>query len=170
EHIRELNAINEYIPQLLTSAGGAINALTNAPLQQPIDSSSSPRSSSPPALPLEARKANFQQHARTYFSVVSRLSDELRTQAAQLEEAGIIPAEAMRLESGGGGGGGPEAEAGGAAGARSRQAAGTTQTAAQVTNGGLGNLDVGWLNSRAGKAVGDKEAKLWDKARELLER
>ncbi|KAJ0298528.1 hypothetical protein COL5a_011991 [Colletotrichum fioriniae] len=36
--------------------------------------------------------------------------------------------------------------------------------------GTIGNLDVGWLNSRNNKVERDMEAELWAKMRELLER
>jgi Mediator complex protein len=36
--------------------------------------------------------------------------------------------------------------------------------------GSIGNLDVGWLNSRSSKVERDMEAELWGRARKLLER
>jgi hypothetical protein len=33
----------------------------------------------------------------------------------------------------------------------------------------LGNLDIGWLNSRSGRVERDMEAELWEKARTFLE-
>jgi hypothetical protein len=36
--------------------------------------------------------------------------------------------------------------------------------------GNIGNLDVGWLNSRNNKVDRDMEAELWARARELLEK
>lgn len=39
-----------------------------------------------------------------------------------------------------------------------------------ITNGGLGSLDIGWLNSR-GDAVGrGKEEEVWAEVREMLEK
>lgn len=38
-----------------------------------------------------------------------------------------------------------------------------------VTNGGMGNLDVGWLNSRNNNVGRAMEANLWKEAHELLE-
>lgn len=35
--------------------------------------------------------------------------------------------------------------------------------------GGMGKLDVGWLNSRSGKVASDMEAELWAKSRAFLE-
>lgn len=40
---------------------------------------------------------------------------------------------------------------------------------APVTNGGLGNLDVGWLNSRGEGVERGKEGELVEEVRELLE-
>lgn len=35
--------------------------------------------------------------------------------------------------------------------------------------GGMGKLDIGWLNSRSGQVGRDMEAELWDKAKVFLE-
>jgi len=38
-----------------------------------------------------------------------------------------------------------------------------------ITNGGLGNLDIGWLNSRRDTIGRQKEGELWKEARRMLE-
>jgi hypothetical protein len=38
-----------------------------------------------------------------------------------------------------------------------------------TVEGGMGKLDIGWLNSRSGKVGRDNEAELWAKARRFLE-
>ncbi len=48
---------------------------------------------------------------------------------------------------------------------------GKTGPEAQATlaDGGIGKLDIGWLNSRSGRVGRDMEAELWEKARTFLE-
>ena len=46
----------------------------------------------------------------------------------------------------------------------------TKQTKLDKASGGLGNLDVGWLNSRNDNVGKEMEADLWAKAREMVER
>jgi hypothetical protein len=38
-----------------------------------------------------------------------------------------------------------------------------------IADGGMGKLDIGWLNSRSGRVGRDMEAELWEKARTFLE-
>ena len=40
---------------------------------------------------------------------------------------------------------------------------------AALSEGGMGKLDVGWLNSRSGRVGRDMEAELWKKSRVFLE-
>ncbi|KAJ9647315.1 hypothetical protein H2199_002302 [Coniosporium tulheliwenetii] len=47
--------------------------------------------------PLDAHKAVFRENTTTFFTLVKQLGDTLKEQAAALEEAGIIPAEAPRF-------------------------------------------------------------------------
>ena len=68
----------------------------------------------------------------------------LRRQILALEEAQIIPAAAPKDVPG-------------------------LKEQTVVGPGTLGNLDVGWLNSRNDKIGKDMEAELWTQARELLE-
>jgi hypothetical protein len=71
---------------------------------------------------------------RTYFTTLKALERGLQKQTFALEDAGIIPAdkEEPRLGT-----------------AEQRQAIEPQRAADDtVTNGGLGNLDVAWLNSR----------------------
>lgn len=39
-----------------------------------------------------------------------------------------------------------------------------------ITNGGLGNLDIGWLNSRSDHAEKPMEAELWEEAQRMVQR
>lgn len=73
----------------------------------------------------------------------------LRRQILALEEAGIIPFGKRDIPGEG------DASAG--------------QGKAVRESGGLGNLDVGWLNSRNDKVGKEMEAELWMQARELVD-
>ena len=44
-----------------------------------------------------------------------------------------------------------------------------TETEKVVEEGGMGKLDIGWLNSRSGRVGRDMEAELWERARKFLE-
>ncbi|KAK8168615.1 mediator complex protein-domain-containing protein [Phyllosticta citrichinensis] len=144
EHIQELSKIKEDIPKLLTAAGSAVSALTNREIPPPPSSSSTDPSSSTSDSPLEARKAAFSAHTKTYFSLVRTIQDNLMREIGALEDAGVIPAKAEKVEGGSGAGG-------------------------EVKNGGLGELDVGWLNARTRDVGVVKGAELVAEARKRLE-
>jgi len=116
DNILILNTLKSSAPTILSSAGHAFSALTNAPLPSPP---------APDQTALDAHKTVFRANTTTFFTLVKQLGDTLKEQAAALEEAGIIPAEAPRFGVSDG-----------------------ASAAGEVTNGGLGDLDVGWLNSR----------------------
>ncbi|KAK8243639.1 mediator complex protein-domain-containing protein [Phyllosticta capitalensis] len=143
EHIQELSKIKEDIPKLLTAAGSAVNALTNRELPPPPPSSTTDSQASSDS-PLEARKAAFSAHTRTYFGLVRTIQDNLMREIGALEDAGVIPAKAEKVEGGSGAGG-------------------------EVKNGGLGELDVGWLNARTRDVGVVKAAELVAEARKRLE-
>lgn len=167
ERIRELSAINSDVPALLSSAGKAINALTNRPLNSDEASNGTIANSS-----VAAHKEAFVENAKAYFVHVQAITARLRRQAYALEEAGIIAAEAPALSTSGeatqrtGPAQVPVRRAGmGNAAMPQRQPA---DDGDRVTNGGLGSLDVGLLNSR-GNSVGlEKEAELMAEAKGLL--
>lgn len=85
----------------------------------------------------------------------------LRRQIHALEEADILPTEAAIRESQVDSDPLPSSSAG----------AGVTapvSTKSDVTNGGLGSLDIGWLNSRNDNVEKEMEAELWKKASAFL--
>ncbi|KAL0259865.1 hypothetical protein SLS55_005605 [Diplodia seriata] len=136
----------------------AINALTNRPLAsgsstaEPSSSSSSSTSD-----PLDARKEAYQTHTRTYFTLVREISNNLSREIGALEEAGVIPAKAEKVEQ-----------------AQQQQQQGQQQReggagGVEVKNGGLGELDVGWLNARTRDVGVGKAGELVSEARRRLE-
>lgn len=156
ERIRELSDINNDVAAMLGSAGQALNALTNRP---PVPSSRQEDTQMAESSDdtVDAHKKAFTEHTEAYFTGLQAVFARLRRQAYALEEAGIITADAASMA------------------ATPRRAAGAQQGGAggaegeRMKNGGLGNFDVGWLNSRGNKVGDEKEAELIQEARQLLE-
>ncbi|OCL01691.1 hypothetical protein AOQ84DRAFT_369918 [Glonium stellatum] len=167
ERIQELNTINEQVPQILQAAGQAIQALTNASLPPSSSSNLFPPTSSS-ASTLSTHKTAFQSSTHTFFTLVTAIANQLHTQAYALETAGIIPAKEHRPQRE------PNAAdlaeiskfTGGGAGAESHM---TTDSEASTTNGGLGELDVGWLNARASDVGKGMEEEVLGRVKRVLE-
>ncbi|WPG97412.1 Hypothetical protein R9X50_00018700 [Acrodontium crateriforme] len=166
DRIRELSAISDDAAAMLEAAGKAINALTNRPLTSG-DQDSEMDNGIKSDDNLEARKEIFTNNVQTYYNGLQAIVARLRRQVYALEEAGIIEAEPPSFT--------PAAPSrpqqspvnvpsasGGAASASSAEGE-------RITNGGLGNLDVGYLNSRGNKVGTVKEAELVQDAKALLE-
>ncbi|KAF2723434.1 hypothetical protein K431DRAFT_22238 [Polychaeton citri CBS 116435] len=158
DRIRELSAINSDVASLVKSAGKALTALTDRPIEddhldaddEDIDmNASSSRDRSSPAT-LEDRKQAFQTNTKAYYETLQAVIARLRRQAYALEEAGIIASKAPTLSG--------------------KAGVGSSQVDERITNGGLGNLDVGWLNSRGNKVGAEKERELVLEAKELAEK
>ena len=166
KRIRELSAINADVAAMLRSAGDAINSLTNRPLSKTADEGEDTQmtDSSYKAM-LSVRKKAFTEHTKAYYTNLQAVVARLRRQAYALEEAGIITAEAPGLSSGA-----QQRQTVSTAGpGRAQSAVQSTQEPERITNGGLGNLDVGWLNSRGNKVGAEKESELMEEAKRLLE-
>ncbi|KAK2765427.1 hypothetical protein FQN54_008275 [Arachnomyces sp. PD_36] len=140
DRIRQLNDIDKDVAKLLHSAGIAVQALTNR-----APKTDSPTTSSPDSL--ESHREIFKTATSQYFALLSSIDVRLRRQVYALEEASIIPAESS-------------SKAGETVGA-----AGNT-TAASTTN----PFEISWLNSRKDTVGKDKEAELWEEAREFVEK
>ncbi|KAF1973189.1 hypothetical protein BU23DRAFT_465594 [Bimuria novae-zelandiae CBS 107.79] len=144
-HIRDLSTLSERLPPILNSAATAFSQLTNAPI-----SSSSTAADTP-----QARRDAIASSANEYFTAVFNLSKDLHKQVTDLEEAGVIPAEEIRYT------------------ARQMGMSGmpqikTKDSEATVTNGGLGEFDIGVLNARAGVHENGEDQVL-EKVKRLLE-
>ncbi|KZF25026.1 hypothetical protein L228DRAFT_236165 [Xylona heveae TC161] len=149
DRIKQLNDIEKDVSALLHSAGLAVQALTTSP---PESAESSDQSQ-----PLDAHKAAFNSATARYFSLLSSITVRLRRQIYALEEANIVSPDQA--------GPGLPALAGATSSNTQAQAAADK---GGIAAGGLGNLDVGWLNSRRDEVGKEMEAELWAKARELL--
>lgn len=163
ERIRELSSINGDIAKLIKSAGQAINTLTTRPLENSSEGEDAQMSDHGNESDLEKRKQTFTAHTEAYYSNLQSITSRLRRQAYALEEAGIISAEAPTLSSS------TQARPAPAGPGKATPQTGATQYTEHVTNGGLGNLDVGWLNSRGNKVSAEKESELVAEAKSLLE-
>lgn len=117
---------------------------------------------------LEQRKDTFTTATAQYFSLLSSIDIRLRRQIYALEEAEIISTEAPAKEShlNQSVSAAFAAFGGGLSGTPSLQTA--TEKNSTSTAGGLGNLDVGWLNSRNDNVGKDLEAELWAKAQDVV--
>lgn len=141
----------------MESAGLAIKALTT-------NSSVSAERWPMATRSIKDQKEEFKVATSQYFSLLSSIDVRLRRQINALEEADIIPAEAAskdaqntsNLTS-------AFATLGG--GASVKGTSGSKQT---NSNGGLGNLDVAWLNSRNDKVGKEMDAELWEKAKAFV--
>ncbi|OKL59289.1 hypothetical protein UA08_05097 [Talaromyces atroroseus] len=149
DRIRQLNEIDKDIAKLVTSAGLAIQALTNAKSTEITAGNS-----------VDERKAAFKVATSQYFSLLSSVDVRLRRQVYALEEAGILEPESMTAN------GSFKSETGNATAPGSAIAAGGTGTAA----GSFNPLEISWLNSRKDTVGKDKEAESWAAAREFVNR
>ena len=166
DRIRELSSINAEVAAMLQSAGQAVNSMTNRPLETPAERDEDiAMAERDHQTTIDDRKAAFASHAEAYYTSLQSLTARLRRQAYALEEAGIISAEAPGLSSSSQ----QRQNASVVGSGRPQPGAVASQEPERITNGGLGNLDVGWLNSRGNKVGVEKENELIAEASKLLE-
>ncbi|KAK5114716.1 hypothetical protein LTR62_002290 [Meristemomyces frigidus] len=154
DRIRELDEINGGLADMLNHMGQAIKALgPNA--QAGSDD-------------LDARKEVFQEHSRAAYVCTQAFHARMKRQVYALEEAGIILAQA-HIHSATSSAKHKQANNQPVQGQGGAPPVPPASEAEHITNGGLGNLDVGWLNSRGNKVGMEKEAELLQEAKILLE-
>lgn len=162
DRIRELLEIDSDVATMLQAAGQAVNALTNRPLEAAAENGDDmAMTNGRGSATLDARKESFKQNATQYYTLLQAVIARLRRQAYALEEAGIISADANTISNI------TVKKAPVAAGPAGR--AQPAQDGERLTNGGMGNHDIGWLNSRGNKVGADKEKELVEDAKKLLE-
>ena len=131
---------------------------------------------------LAAHKAAFRDASASYYTLLQSISARLRRQVYALEEAGLISESVDKFAESSAAPAIPVPGLGGQAHVLHEDGRQTARVSAgiigqqqemekeaPVTNGGLGNLDVGWLNSRGEGVEREKEAELVEEAKELLE-
>ena len=109
------------------------------------------------------RKEAFTSATSQYFDLLSSIDVGLRRQINALDDADILPTESSWRDSQTTQSASSPLAAGGNP---ARQA---SASKGSITGGGLGSLDVGWLNSRNDKVGKEKEARLWEEAAAFLE-
>ncbi|KAL8789249.1 MAG: hypothetical protein Q9195_006895 [Heterodermia aff. obscurata] len=159
DRIKQLSDLEQDVVQLLSSAGLALKALSPSSLLSPDD----PLHTAPPSI--EEQKQAFSAATTEYFRRLSSLDVGLRTQIQALEEARIIADEIATKDQSNSAGSGKYA---GLLGVPAAAPKPTTGGRSGVNGGGLGNLDVGWLNSRNDYVAKNMEAEILKKAAEFL--
>ena len=113
---------------------------------------------------IDGQKASFTAATSQYFSLVSSIQVRLQRQIYALEEANILVPGGAPIEIDD-----PDAKP-----PAPDPRSGTPPEDKQIPKklvymgGGIGNFDVGWLNSRNDNVGKDMEAELWGKAEELM--
>jgi len=158
ERIRELSAINAEIAHMLQSAGHAINALTDRPLSRDDEDDDTQMTDTQSTATSEERREAFSKHTKAFYTTEQSIVAKLRRQVYALEEAGITEKDASAQQAQ------VPAPLGQKPGMQSN-----AQQASRITNGGMGNLDIGWLNSKGNKVGAEKENELMQETKELLE-
>ncbi|QSZ30618.1 hypothetical protein DSL72_000175 [Monilinia vaccinii-corymbosi] len=153
ERIQQLNEIDKSILQLVQTAGQTLKILT-ATSQESGDTQS----------PQEKRHA-FEDASNLYLKTLQSIDVRLRRQILGLEEADIIPADKAKSKN---------KSKGPAEVVETRRLAVPGNMVGNKIDdvsmeGGMGNLDIGFLNSRSGRVGRDMEAELWAKSRKFLE-
>ena len=141
--------------KLLRCAGSALEALTTFETGSE-DAQDQSRS-------LEKQKDVFTAASSEYLKLLSSIDARLRRQINALQDAEIIPAEAVTRDSQSGQTISSSSPAMGGPAPLSKQTGGRSV----ITGGGLGSLDVGWLNSRNDYIGKGMEAGLWEEAQKL---
>ncbi|KAI4217099.1 MAG: hypothetical protein LQ351_000408 [Letrouitia transgressa] len=157
DRIKQLNDIDRDVAKLLKSAGLAVQALTNR----------TPAASDPQSATIEERRSIFASASAEYFALLSSIDVRLRRQVNALDAAGITPPEPILRESQTN----PNASSAPLTVPKPLNAPTArhgTSSKGSLTAGGLGDLDVGWLNGRNDHIAKDMEAELWDTARKFL--
>ena len=138
------------IPHLLRISGTAVSQLTTRPVVTSTSSNSHEDTDTP-----ELRKSVLQRCTHDLFKSIGEVTKILHAQIADLQAEKVIPAAQVRYIP-------PAARPGQQPEERLRDSEAT------VTNGGLGDLDIGILNARAGvKQVGGE--KILDRVQAILE-
>ena len=142
ENIQQLIAIDNSIVELMSHTATALKALT---LPTNLDPTTEP---SKPLLEPEAQNEAFRSSTDSFLTTLHTIDVRLKRQILALEEAEIV-----NLTN-------PQ-----------RQDPNGPVKASLKPNGAgaIGNLDVGWLNSRGPRVERDMESELWAKAKDLLE-
>ncbi|KAM6509192.1 hypothetical protein FSOLCH5_012185 [Fusarium solani] len=149
ENIKQLNAIDQSAVQLMSHTATALNALTTPSSGDGAPNTDPSGEAVKPSLNPPAQKEAFRSATDSFLTTLHAIDVKMKRQIFALEEAGIVNlANPQRQEPNGP----PKA---------SLKPNGT---------GAVGNLDVGWLNSRGTRVERDMESELWARAKEVLQK
>ena len=155
ENIQQLNAIDNSVVQLMNHTATALKALTVS-TSSSASSAPAPPATDPaapvdkPPLDAAAQKQAFRDATNSFLDTLHSVDVRLKRQILALEEAGIVNLSNV-----------PRQDPQGGPAKVSLRPNGV---------GAVGNLDVGFLNSRGARVERDMESEVWGKAREFLEK
>lgn len=113
------------------------------------------------------RKEAFKTAASQYFQTLSSLDVRLRQEINALKEADILPSESKYSNTATSNAQAPIANIAAMQQGANRQG---VPRRGVITGGGLGSLDIGWLNSRNNNVGKEMEAELWEEAQRRVEK
>ncbi|KAI5458518.1 mediator complex, subunit Med11 [Mariannaea sp. PMI_226] len=143
ENIDQLNEIDKCIVQLMSHTSTALNSLT-LPTNPTSDSSIE---GAAPSLDAPSQKEAFRTSTDSFLTTLHTIDVKIKRQIMALEEAGIVNLSNPQRQD-------PN---------------GPSKPSLKPNGvGAVGNLDVGWLNSRGTRVERDMEAELWSKAKDIL--
>lgn len=146
ENIQQLNAIDTSIVQLMNHTATALNALT---IPSTVPGTNPTPDGPDPSLGPAAQKEAFHSATDSFLTTLHTIDVRMKRQVLALEEAGIVNLTNPQRQE-------PNSQ--------------VKPSLRPNGVGAVGNLDVGWLNSRGTRVERDMEAELWGKARGFLEK
>ncbi|KAL6407921.1 Mediator complex, subunit Med11 [Ilyonectria robusta] len=148
ENIHQLNDIDKCIVQLMSHTTTALNALT-IPSNPTGATGNPPAEGTKPLLNPPAQKEAFRSSTDSFLTTLHAIDVRMKRQIMALEEAGIVNLSSSQRQD----------------------HSGPVKASLKPNGvGAVGNLDVGWLNSRGTRVERDMEGELWGKAKVLLEK
>ncbi|GAO19297.1 hypothetical protein UVI_02008420 [Ustilaginoidea virens] len=144
QNIQQLSDMDMSIAQLMNHTATALDALTIP------TSNASPRGGDAPSLDPPAQKEAFKSATDSFLTTLHGIDVRMKRQIMALEEAGIADLSPASRQDPKGGSKAPSLKPNGL--------------------GTVGNLDVGWLNSRSTRVERDMEAELWREASDFLQK
>lgn len=137
------------IVSLLALGGKAIQSLGNQSPSEPNDSTADQAPRNP-----EEQTQTFQDTMDKFLTTLHKVDVRVKREIFALEEAGILTIDKTKVKD--------EDE-------NTQADQDSKQTLEPNGMGMVGNLDVGWLNSRSNQVEMEMEAELWTNARKALE-
>ncbi|KAM5356501.1 hypothetical protein ACJ41O_003147 [Fusarium nematophilum] len=150
ENIRQLNAIDKSVVQLMSHTATALNSLTTPSSSTGGGTNPDPSvEAAKPSLDTPSQKDAFRSATDSFLTTLHSIDVRMKRQILALEEAGIVNLSNPQRQ----------------------EPNGPVKPSLKPNGiGAVGNLDVGWLNSRGTRVERDMEAELWSKAKDVLQK